>query len=170
MSRPVNRRQLLAGVVAAAALGQAQESVSVPGKRPLILHNDRPEDLETPAAYFNTWLTPNDIFFVRQHLPRPLVAEATYRLALNGRVNKPIDLSLGDLRKLRQYTVRLVDSQRLSPGAWQKEVDKMIGWGAAVSDRQALIDYLAQEYGVNKPAPAQQLAANGASGSTAKGH
>lgn len=100
-----SRRELLACMAAAMTLGHAQESVSVPGKRPLILHNDRPEDLETPPAYFTTWLTPNDIFFVRQHLPRPSVDQGTYRLMLNGRVNKQMELSVGDLRKLRQYTV-----------------------------------------------------------------
>lgn len=62
------------------------------------------------------------------------------------------------------HSLRLVESQRLTPAAWQKEVDKMIGWGADVSDRQTLIDYLAQEYGVDKPALPQQLTANGASG------
>ena len=61
------------------------------------------------------------------------------------------------------HSLRLVDSQRLSPAAWQREVDKMIGWGAVVSDRQTLIDYLAQEYGVNKTAPPQQLTTNGVS-------
>ena len=37
----------------------------------MILHNDRPEDLETPVRYFDSWVTPIDAFFVRQHLPRP---------------------------------------------------------------------------------------------------
>ena len=30
------------------------------------------------------------------------------------------------------HSLRLVESQRLSAAAWQKEVDKMIGWGAVV--------------------------------------
>jgi hypothetical protein len=64
------------------------------------------------------------------------------------------------------HSLRLVDLQRLSLAAWQKEVDKMIGWGAVVADRQALIDYLAQEYGLNKPAAPQELTANGVSGSS----
>lgn len=44
------------------------------------------------------------------------------------------------------HSLRLVESQRLSAAAWQKEVDKMIGWGAVVSDRQMMIDYLTQHY------------------------
>jgi hypothetical protein len=44
------------------------------------------------------------------------------------------------------HSLRLVESQRLSRAAWQKEVDKMIGWGAVVSDKQLLIDYLSRNY------------------------
>jgi hypothetical protein len=50
------------------------------------------------------------------------------------------------------HSLRLVESQRLSAVAWQKEVDKMIGWGAVVPDRQMMIDYLAQHYS-NTQAP-----------------
>ncbi len=42
--------------------------------------------------------------------------------------------------------------QRLSKGAWTKEVDKMIRWGAVVDpkDRDAFIDYLRQ-FSPDKP-------------------
>ncbi len=72
----------------------------------MILHNDRPEDLETPVRYFDSWLTPIDAFFVRQHIPRPAPIDPTaYRLAVNGMVAKPLALRLDDLRKLPQHTV-----------------------------------------------------------------
>jgi DMSO/TMAO reductase YedYZ molybdopterin-dependent catalytic subunit len=71
----------------------------------MLLHNDRPEDLETPANYFDTWLTPNDAFFVRQHLPRPQIEEANFRVSLQGRVSKQLELTMADLRKLPQFTV-----------------------------------------------------------------
>jgi hypothetical protein len=51
------------------------------------------------------------------------------------------------------HSLRLVDSQRLSAAAWTKEVDKMIGWGAVVPNRQVLIDYLSAEYSDSKPVP-----------------
>ena len=100
-----NRRQLLAGALAAAALGRAQNEPAIPGKRPLILHNDRPEDLETPSKDLETWLTPNDAFFVRQHLPRPTVDLQSYRLTVNGAVEKQLSLGLDELRKLPQHKV-----------------------------------------------------------------
>jgi cytochrome c5 len=58
------------------------------------------------------------------------------------------------------HSLRLIDSQRLSAAAWQKEVDKMIGWGAVVPDRQVLVDYLSQHYGNTMPPPVPVLSAN----------
>jgi len=103
-TRPT-RRELFAYLVVVGRIAQGQELVTIPGKRALLLHNDRPEDLETPTGYFDSWLTPNEIFFVRQHLPRPKVEERTYRLALSGRVSREAQLTTADLRKLPQYTV-----------------------------------------------------------------
>jgi hypothetical protein len=52
------------------------------------------------------------------------------------------------------HSLRLIESQRLSAAAWGKEVDKMIGWGAVVPNRQLLIDYLSQHYSNQQPPPA----------------
>src|SRR5438132_11170948 len=104
-----NRRQVLAAVLAAAAarwIKGADAGVTVAGKRPMILHNDRPEDLETPLPYFDSWVTPLDAFFVRQHLPRPApIDPAAYRLTIGGMVSKPAQLTLAALQKLPQHTV-----------------------------------------------------------------
>src|ERR1022692_880223 len=102
-----NRRQIFAALLAAAAArqGRAADGTAIPGKRPMILHNDRPEDLETPVKYFDSWVTPVDAFFVRQHLPRPAVDPAAYRLNITGLVSKPLQLTITDLEKLPQYTV-----------------------------------------------------------------
>ena len=72
----------------------------------MIVHNDRPEDLETQARFLDTWITPIEAFFVRQHLPRPSrIDRDDYRLNVNGMVSKPLELTLEDLKKLPQYTV-----------------------------------------------------------------
>ena len=55
------------------------------------------------------------------------------------------------------HSLRLIDSQRLSATAWGKELDKMVGWGATVPDRQVLLDYLASEYSDAKPLPAPAI-------------
>ena len=105
-----NRREVLAALAAASArsLGAADDPVIFSGKRPMIVHNDRPEDLETPLRYFDSWITPVDAFFVRHHLPRTPVNVAAYRLAVNGMVSNPQELSLADLQKLPQHTVSAV--------------------------------------------------------------
>lgn len=105
---PTNRREMLALSMgfAAAASAQQEGPVTIPGKAPMILHNDRPEDLETPVRYYDSYLTPVDKFFVRQHIPRPQSLDINaFRLTVNGMVSKPAQLSLADLRKLPQYTV-----------------------------------------------------------------
>ena len=107
-----DRRQIFTALAAGAAARFATASddpIAIPGKRPMILHNDRPEDLETPVHYFNSYLTPLDVFFVRQHIPRPApIDPETYRLTVNGMVSKPLSLTLADLKKLPQYTVPAV--------------------------------------------------------------
>jgi sulfite oxidase len=104
-----NRREVFLALAAAAAARAADDAVAIPGKRPMILHNDRPEDLETPLRYFDQYLTPVDAFFVRQHLPRPApIAPAAYRLTINGRVSKPVEVTLADLQRLPQQTVPAV--------------------------------------------------------------
>jgi len=94
--------------LAAVAQTPAQDAVAIAGKRPMILHNDRPEDLETPVSYFDNWITPNDAFFVRQHLPRPTVDEVSYHVSIAGRVERAVQLSLDDLRKLPQHSLPAV--------------------------------------------------------------
>ena len=104
----LTRRGVFAATFSAALASRVrgQDAVVIPGKRPMILHNDRPEDLETPLADLNTWITPVDAFFVRQHIPRPApIDPSAYRLTINGMVSKPVELALADLRKLPQYTV-----------------------------------------------------------------
>jgi hypothetical protein len=59
------------------------------------------------------------------------------------------------------HSMRLIDSQRLSAAAWAKEVDKMVGWGAIVPDRQLLIDYLSSQYSDAKPVPVPASSGNG---------
>jgi hypothetical protein len=54
---------------------------------------------------------------------------------------------------LECHDAGIVVQQRLSRAAWTKEVDKMTRWGATVApeDRDAFIDYLAANFGTDKP-------------------
>jgi hypothetical protein len=59
------------------------------------------------------------------------------------------------------HGLRFIHSQRLSKAAWQKELDKMAGWGAEMKDKQLLLDYLAAEYSDAKPVPQAPLSTDG---------
>ncbi len=52
------------------------------------------------------------------------------------------------------HEARIIVQQRLPKAAWEKEVDKMIKWGAEVDtkDRDALIDYFSANFPPDKPA------------------
>lgn len=83
-----------------------------PQKRPLILQTSRPPQLETPFAVFNEGIvTPNDAFFVRYHLsgvPTSIDPDA-FRLEVKGHVEKPLTLSLADLRKMEGVELTAVN-------------------------------------------------------------
>jgi DMSO/TMAO reductase YedYZ molybdopterin-dependent catalytic subunit len=66
----------------------------------LILHTERPPQLETPLRHFQCDLTPNHAFFVRWHLAEvpSTIDLRTFRLEVGGHVNKPVSLSMDDLR------------------------------------------------------------------------
>jgi len=54
---------------------------------------------------------------------------------------------------LECHEARIILQQRLSKATWTKEVDKMVKWGAVVdaADRDALIDYLSENFSPDKP-------------------
>ncbi|MGO8696416.1 MAG: molybdopterin-dependent oxidoreductase [Limisphaerales bacterium] len=77
-----------------------EKLVRFPEKLELILRTDRPPQLETPLRYFREDLTPNEAFYVRWHLEGIPTSVNTreFRLQISGHVEKPVALSLADLR------------------------------------------------------------------------
>ena len=78
-------------------------AAKIAGKEKLIIRSARPEDLETPVELLNSWLTPNDLFYVRHHSYMPEAA-AKWKLTIEGEVGKPLTLTLDDLKKLPKVT------------------------------------------------------------------
>jgi sulfoxide reductase catalytic subunit YedY len=74
--------------------------VAFPQKRPLITYSDRPPLLETPREVFTTALTPNDLFFVRWHMPMipTYINPNTFSITIDGEVENPLKLSLETLK------------------------------------------------------------------------
>ena len=86
--------------------------VKYPQKRPMIGMTSRPPQLETPFAVFNDGpITPNDAFFVRYHLAGiPLEIDPdTFRVEVKGKVDKPLKLSLAELRAMPSVEIVAVN-------------------------------------------------------------
>jgi DMSO/TMAO reductase YedYZ molybdopterin-dependent catalytic subunit len=133
-SEPVNRRSFLQRIAAGAALFMAGPGLAsllaacareaeraavtatatggpAPGamvKAPLILRSSRPLDLETPVHLLGHYLTPNEAFFVRTHHDEPRLDAGTWRLNVEGLVNKRLTLTLDDLKALLRHEVTAV--------------------------------------------------------------
>jgi DMSO/TMAO reductase YedYZ molybdopterin-dependent catalytic subunit/glyoxylase-like metal-dependent hydrolase (beta-lactamase superfamily II) len=71
------------------------------GKDPrLVIWSEEPLNAETPLDLLCTsLLTPNELFFVRNHAPIQEVDPAAYRLTVRGLIAEPLTLSLDDLRQ-----------------------------------------------------------------------
>lgn len=110
----ISRRDVLSYLAAAGVaarfvphevLAQTRPAPQLYGKNKLIIRSIRPPDFETPVALLNTFVTPNDAFYVRSHLPIPQVDAATFALKVGGEVNSPLTLSVDEIRKLPAHTI-----------------------------------------------------------------
>ena len=106
--------------------------VRYPEKTDLILLTARPPQLETPMSYFDRAITPNEAFFVRYHIfPVPTSVDlATWRLKVHGRVDRPLELSLDDL-KAKFPAARVVAVNQCSGNSRGRFAPRVLGgqWG-----------------------------------------
>src|SRR5262245_26847826 len=51
-----------------------------------------------PRLLSQSFITPTNLFFVRSHGDVPEVDASSYRLEINGKVSRPLSLSLGDIK------------------------------------------------------------------------
>lgn len=80
----------------------------IKGKEKLIVRSLRPEDLETPVGLLNSWITPNELFYVRHHAYAPRVDEQAgkdWKLQVDGEVERPATLTLDELKQLPKGSV-----------------------------------------------------------------
>jgi DMSO/TMAO reductase YedYZ molybdopterin-dependent catalytic subunit len=110
MAREISRRELirsgatLAGLAAMGipewalpALAQGEQDVAftdLPAN-----FNPTATQLDLRTVQKSTFMTPTDKFFAVQHYNVPQVDAATYKLKIDGLVNKPIELTLDELKK-----------------------------------------------------------------------
>jgi DMSO/TMAO reductase YedYZ molybdopterin-dependent catalytic subunit len=87
-------------VVLPFANGERELVTNWPQKGPMILQRTRPPLLETPFEVFDRGVfTPNDLFYVRWHLPNipTAIDPASFKLKIHGGVRQELSLSLEDL-------------------------------------------------------------------------
>ena len=64
-----------------------------------------PENSETPLDDVRSWVTPNRLFFVRNHFAVPEIVLRDWRLVIAGCVDRPIELTWEQLTALPQHSV-----------------------------------------------------------------
>jgi sulfite oxidase len=95
----------------------------------LILRSKQPLNAEPPLSLLGkSWVTPQELFFIRTHGDVPDLNPVTHRLKIGGRVTKPLELSLDELR--RDFRVRSVAATLICAGNRREElnaVDRVAG-------------------------------------------
>ena len=72
--------------------------------RPLIVREHQPLNLESPFELLDGLLTPNHLFYVRNHFPVPQIDARDYELTISGAVRNPFTLAYEQLRAMQPET------------------------------------------------------------------
>lgn len=99
---PLSRRELLRAAPAAAlatSLSTRFAHARAPGDG-MIVRMRQPMNLETPLADLTSNLTDNAKFYVRSHFNQPNIDLKKYTLSVEGHVEKHLELTLDDLKKM----------------------------------------------------------------------
>jgi DMSO/TMAO reductase YedYZ molybdopterin-dependent catalytic subunit len=106
-SSALSRRAVLKGLAAAplaAAAGSrslAADAAPSPGLNTL---QKQPDNLEFKFAGLNSFITPTEDFYVRNHFEVPTVDAKTWKLKVEGHVEKPFEVGLDELRGMGNKT------------------------------------------------------------------
>jgi sulfite oxidase len=108
----LDRRHFL-GLAAAAALAPGKLLTVPPdgvpaARRRMIQRNGYAIDAETPLDALTSYLTPNDLFFVRHHWNPQYAAKRGWSLAVDGEVERPLRLTTEDLRRMPRASATCV--------------------------------------------------------------
>lgn len=101
------------GLIAAGSLlsrfaieGGVAEAARPSGSRALIALTTNIPNLETPARFLRTTITPTDVFYVRTHWASDLGPRAdTWSVRVEGLVGRPLELGLAELQAFPKYEV-----------------------------------------------------------------
>ena len=77
-----------------------REFVLLPGACSLLgqaLASSEPQNLSFPLENIQGAITPADLFFVREHFSEPELSLSSWKLKVEGRVRRPLELTLADI-------------------------------------------------------------------------
>src|SRR5258708_549310 len=116
--RGIGRRAFLGGLATAAlplTFGGPHDEAREPGQgagdareKPLpgmIARPKNPDNVEFPFPTLNSFLTRNEQFFVRNHFEVPELDAKTWRLKVDGAVERPVEIAYDERRKMQSRTV-----------------------------------------------------------------
>ncbi|HJS31239.1 MAG TPA: sulfite oxidase [Alphaproteobacteria bacterium] len=88
----------------------APKMLKMDGKADLILLQEKPLNAEAPAHFLDDAVTPAEKFFIRNNggVPDPIADANSWKLVVDGEVNKKLELTLGELkRRFKPVTLQL---------------------------------------------------------------
>ncbi len=97
----IQRRQflVLGGVAGSIIVGGSAANAWEEKPPRLLVHTETPRNSEPLLEdLVQSWITPNERFYVRSHAPVPKVDLSSFRLQVSGMVHKPLEISLGQLK------------------------------------------------------------------------
>jgi DMSO/TMAO reductase YedYZ molybdopterin-dependent catalytic subunit len=109
----VGRRDFLRGAAAVPLLGIGARAAQTPDSETaggpaypgLIVREFKPLNFEYPFATLDSFLTPNERFYVRNHFNIPKLDPDGWRLSVEGAANQPAAFDYADLRRMPSRTV-----------------------------------------------------------------
>jgi DMSO/TMAO reductase YedYZ molybdopterin-dependent catalytic subunit len=114
-ARALSRRAFLSATALPIADGLLQQQSALAGdqggekgtplKSGLVLRQRQPENLEFPFHSLESFITSNDRFYVRNHYPVPPVDPKTWKLKVEGSVDKSLELPLEEVLKSESRTM-----------------------------------------------------------------
>src|SRR2546430_7318065 len=93
----IDRRRFL--LFAAAPLLAAQKAMTPHARESMLQMNGYAVNAETPLELLTDYVTPNELFFVRSHWIPRTPDPKKWRLTIDGEVDRPLQLTLSDLKK-----------------------------------------------------------------------
>src|SRR5438067_12754967 len=108
----IDRRRFLelaaAASVAPSAIAAAARSHAAHTHGSMLQMNGYALNAETPLDLLTDYLTPNELFFVRSHWIPHMPDRRTWRLTVDGEVERPATLSLSEIRRMPANEVTCV--------------------------------------------------------------